>query len=242
MSITIFIKELESDKALCREMKNTTARVNLKDNSKFSKYCERNYYIDLGAATQKLGEAKVKEIKKRNGVRGTGEIKAEKIKDEADLEALKPFTREEGTTWVDLLAQPKEVVNEIMSSGLVSDSMNSWDMLSFEQMGEICGKCVLSWDKGRGCVATLMPGDSPLPEIARKAGLQFVADIPKFAEDKTVFDGSKAKELLAEIEKLRLAVEKEGKQMANRLKGVIERLESMAKVCATNNVKFYFSS
>ena len=81
-----------------------------------------------------------------------------------------------------------------------------------------------------------------MPEIAGKAGLQFVASIPKFAEEKTVFDDSKAKELLSEIEKLRPAVEKEGKQMANRLKGVIERLESMAKVCATNNVKFYFSS
>jgi hypothetical protein len=242
MSITMFLKELESDKALCREMKNTIARVNLRDASKFLAYCERNYFIDLGAAAKKLGEAKLKEIKKRNGVRGTGEIKADKIKDKNDLEALKPFTREEVTTWVDLLSQPKSVVDEIMSSGLVSDSMNSWDMLSFEQMGEICGKCALSWDKGRGCVATLMSGDSPLPEIARKAGLQFIADIPKHAETKTVFDGSKATELLADIPKLRAAVEKEGKQMANRLKGVIERLESAAKVCAENNVRFYFSS
>lgn len=238
----MFIKELESDKALCREMKNTTAQVNLKDNGRFSKYCLRNYFVDLGAAAQKLGDAKIKEIKKRNGVRGTGEIKAEKITDKSDLETLKPFTREEVTTWVDLLAQPKNVVDEIMSSGLVSDTMNSWDMLSFEQMGEICGKCPLSWDKGRGCVATLMPGDSPLPEIARKAGIQFIAEIPRYAEEKTVFDGSKAKELLADIPKLRAAVEKEGKQMANRLKGVIERLESAAKVCAEHNVKFYFSS
>lgn len=238
----MFIKELESDKALCREMKNTTARVNLRDNGRFAQYCERNYFIDLGAAAQKLGEAKLKEIKKRNGVRGTGEIKAEKIKDKGDLEALKPFTREEVTTWVDVLAQPKNVVDEIMASGLVSDTMNSWDMLSFEQMGEICGKCALSWDKGRGCVATLMPGDSPLPEIAKKAGLQFVASIPKYAEEKTVFSGSDAKKSLDEIEKLRPAVEKEGKQMANRLRGVIERLESMAKVCAANDVKFYFSS
>lgn len=238
----MFIKELESDKALCRDKKNTNAQANLKDISKFSKYCERNYYIDLAKAEAKLGKEKLTEIKRRNKVRGTGEIKAEKIKDSKDLEALKPFMREEITTWVNLIQQPKNVQDEIMASGLVSDIMNGWDVLSFEEMGAICGKCVLSWDKGRGCVATLMPSDNPMPEIARKNGLNFIANIPKYAEEKTVFDGAKAKDILSEIEKLRPAVEKEGRGMAHRLSGVIERLESMSKACAENNVKFYFSS
>ena len=242
MSVTMFIKELESDKALCRDRKNKTSQVNLKEFGKFNQYCERNYYIDIPGAIAKLGEDKVKEIKKRNNVRGTGEIKAEKIKDKNDFATLKPFTREEVTTWVNLSLHPKNVQDEILASGLVADMMNGWDMLSFEEMGEICKKCALSWDKGRGCVATLMPGDSPMPEIARKAGLKFIADVPKYAETKEVFDGAKAKELLKEIEKLRPAVEKEGKQMANRMKGVIERLESIAKACAENNCKFYFSS
>ena len=47
---------------------------------------------------------------------------------------------------------------------------------------------------------------------------------------------------MKEIEKLKPAVEKEGKGIAYRLSGVIERLESMAKACAENNVQFYFSS
>ena len=242
MSVTMFIKETESDKALCREKKGKNAQFNLRETGKFNQYCERNFYIDLAAAEAKLGKEKVTEIKRRNKLRGSGEIKAEKVKDKGDLETLKPFTREEVTTWVNILAQPKNVVDEITASGLVSDIMTAWDMIDFEEMGAICGKCALSWDKGRGCVATLMPGESPMPEIARKAGLTFIASIPKYAEDKTVFDGAKAKELLKEIEKLRPAVEKEGKQMAHRLSGVIERLESMAKVCAENNVQFYFSS
>jgi len=238
----MFIKETESEKALCREKKGKNAQFNLKEAGKFKQYCERNYFIDLAAAEAKLGAEKVAEIKKRNKLRGKGEIKAEKVKEKADLETLKPFTREEVTTWVNILALPKNVVDEISASGLVSDVMNAWDMIDFEEMGAICGKCALSWDKGRGCVATLMPGESPLPEIAKKAGLNFIASIPKYAEDKTVFDGAKAKELLKEIEKLRPAVEKEGKMIAHRLSGVIERLESMAKTCAENNVKFYFSS
>lgn len=242
MSVTMFIRETESDKALCREKKGRNAQFNLKEFGKFKQYCERKYFIDLAAAEAKLGKDKVTEIKKRNKLRGSGEIKAEKVKEKTDLETLKPFTREEITTWVNILELPKNTVDEISASGLVSDIMTAWDMIDFEEMGAICGKCVLSWDKGRGCVATLMPGDSPLPEIAKKAGLTFVASIPKYAEDKTVFDGAKAKELLKEVEKLRPAVEKEGKQMAHRLSGVIERLESMAKACAENNVQFYFSS
>lgn len=238
----MFIKETESDKALCREKKGKNAQFNLKEIGKFKQYCERNYFIDLAAAEAKLGKDKITEIKKRNKLRGAGEIKAEKVKEKGDLETLKPFTREEITTWINILALPKSVVDEISASGLVSDVMNAWDMIDFEEMGKICGKCVLSWDKGRGCVATLMPGESPMPEIAKKAGLTFIASIPKYAEDKTVFDGAKAKELLKEIDKLRPAVEKEGKQMAHRLSGVIERLESMAKACAENNVQFYFSS
>jgi len=242
MSISMFIKETESDKALCREKKAKNAQVNLTDIVKFNQYCERNYFINLAAAEAKLGTEKFTEIKKRNKLRGKGEIKAEKVKDKNDLATLKPFTREEVTTWVNILAQPKSVVDEIMASGLVSDIMTAWDMIDFEEMGAICGSCALSWDKKRGCVATLMPSDSPMLEIAKKAGLTFISSIPKYAEDRTVFDGAKAKDLLKEIEKLRPAVEKEGKQMAHRLSGVIERLESMAKACAQNNVKFYFSS
>ena len=242
MSVTMFIKETDSDKALCREKKGKNAQFNLKEFGKFKQYCERNYFIDLAAAEDKLGKDKVAEIKKRNKVRSKGEIKAEKITDKSDLAALKPFTREEVTTWVNILVLPKNVIDEISASGLVSDVMNAWDMIDFEEMGEICGKCALSWDKKRGCVANLMPGGSPLPDIAKKAGLNFIASIPKYAEDKTVFDGAKAKELLKEIEKLKPAVEKEGKGIAYRLSGVIERLESMAKACAENNVQFYFSS
>jgi len=242
MSVTMFIKEIESDKALCREKKKTTAQFNLKEFGKFKQYCERNYFINIPAAEEKLGAEKVAEIKKRNKVRGKGEIKAEKITDKSDLATLKPFTREEVTTWVNLLVLPKNIVDEMKSSGLVSDEMNSWDMIDFEEMGAICGKCALSWDKKRGCVANLMAGESPLPDIAKKAGLNFIASIPKYAEDKTVFDGAKAKELLKEIEKLKPAVEKEGKGIAYRLSGVIERLESMAKACAENDVQFYFSS
>ena len=242
MSVTMFIKETESDKALCREKKATNSQFNLKEFGKFKQYCERNYYIDLAAAEAKLGKDKITEIKKRNKLRGSGEIKAEKVKEKADLETLKPFTREEVTTWVNILALPKGVAEEINASGLVYDVMTAWDMINFEEMGAICGKCALSWDKGRGCVANLMGGDSPMPEIAKKAGLSFIASIPKYAEDGTVFEGAKAKELLKEIEKLRPAVEKEGKQIAHRLSGVIERLEAMAKVCAEYNVKFYFSS
>jgi len=242
MSITMFIKELESDKALCRDAKKRTAQVNLKETSKFEKYCEVNRFIDLAKAEAQLGTEKLAEIKKRNKIRSKGEIKAEKIKEKTDLETLKPFTRHEITTWVDMSKAGGEVAKLIMDSGLVEDVMTGWDILTLVESTAVCAKCVLSWDKGRGCVANLMSGDSPLPEVAKKHNLKFIADIEKFAETKQEFDSAMAKELLKEIEQLKKVIVSEEKMTQRRLAGVIERLEAMAKTCATYNCKFYFAS
>jgi ribosomal protein S18 len=242
MSITMFIKELDSDKALCRDAKKKTAIVNLKEPGKFEQYCEVNHFIDLAKAEAGLGKEKLAEIKKRNKIRSTGEIKAEKVKEKADLETLKPFTRHEITTWVDLGKVGADVASAIMDSGMVEDMMNGWDVLTLVESTAICSKCLLSWDKGRGCVANLMSGDSPLPEVAKKHNLKFIAGIEKYAETKQEFDSAMAKELLKEIEQLKKAITSEEKMTQRRLAGVIERLEAMAKTCATHNCKFYFAS
>ncbi|HDP97054.1 MAG TPA: hypothetical protein ENN25_05110 [Euryarchaeota archaeon] len=241
MSISMSLKELESEKALCKEDKRKIVKVCLSDTVRFEQYCDRNRFIDLAAAEAKLGQEKVAEIKKRNRVRSKGEIEAEKIKEKADLETLKPFTREEITNWVSLDRVPEKARKEIMDSGLVTDQINAWDARSFDEMYETCGKCKLSWDKGRGCIATLIPSESPLPGIADKFGLNFIAAIPSSAEKKVVFEAQRAKELLEEIDKLRDKLPEEGKMMVRRLSGAMDRLESLAKTCSENQVRFYFS-
>lgn len=235
------IKELESDKSLCRDDKNKTLRVFLSDAGKFVQYCDKNGYIDLEAAENKLGTEKLAEIKKRNRVRSKGEIMAEKIKEEKDLETLKPFTREETTEWVTLDLHPSKVQDEILNSGLIKDSINAWDARSFDEMYATCAKCELSWDKGRGCIATLIPSNSPLPEIAQKYRLNFIAKIPKYAEDGTVFDAKTAADLLSELEKLREKIPEEGKMMARRMSGAMDRLEALGKTSKEKGVRFYFS-
>jgi len=241
MSISMSIKELESDKALCRDAKKKTVQVFLSDIGKFSQYCDKNRFIDLAAAEAKLGTEKVAEIKKRNRLRAGGEIMAEKIKEKNDLGLLKPFTREEITNWVTLEPLPKKIQEEVLSSELVTDFVNAWDSLSFDEMYATCAKCELSWDKGRGCIATLIPSNSPLPEIANKYGLKFIAGIPQYAEKGTVFEAEKAKELLQEIKKLREELPAEGKMMVYRLSGAMDRLESLAKTCSEKGVRLYFS-
>ncbi len=242
MSITMFIKELDSDKALCRDAKKKTAQVNLKEPGKFEQYCLVNHFIDMAKAEAALGKDKLAEIRKRNKVRGKGEIKADKIKEKADLETLKPFTRHEITTWVDLTKVSGEVAAVILGSELVADVMNGWDMLTLVESSAVCAKCVLSWDKGRGCVANLMSGDSPLPEVAKKHNLKFISSIEKYAETKQEFDEAAAKELLKEIEQLKKVMVNEEKMTQRRLAGVVERLEAMAKTCSTHGCKFYFAS
>jgi len=241
MSISMSIKELESNEALCRDSKKNTVKVFLSDTAKFAQYCDKNRYIDLAAAEAKMGKEKLAEIKKRNRVRSRGEIIADKITDAKDLEALKPFTREEVTNWLTIELQPEKVRDEIMNSNLVTDSMNAWDLYEFDEMYATCAKCKLSWDKGRGCIATLMPSDSPLPEIAARFGLNFIANIPKSAEDKVVYESKNAGELLKEIEKLRERLPEEGKMMVRRLSGALDRLEALSKTSTEHKVKFYFS-
>lgn len=241
MSISMSIKELESEKALCRDDKKKTVQVFLSDIGKFAQYCDKNRYIDLSAAEQKLGKEKVAEIKKRNRVRSTGEITADKIKEKKDLETLKPFTREETTKWVTLQIHPKNAQEDILKSGLIADSVTAWDALGFDEMYAICAKCELSWDKGRGCIATLIPSDSPLPEIANKYGLKYIAGIPKYAEKGAVFDSSEAKQFLSELKQLRDKLPGEGKMMVRRLSGAMDRLEAIAKTCSDKGVKMYFS-
>lgn len=240
MSVTLAIKEMDTEKALCRDAKNRTVQVFLSDNTKFAKYCEVKRWIDLAAAEKELGADKLGEIKKRNKVRSKRDIPPDKIKDRGDLTTLKPFMGEEVTHWATVENIPRDAQQQIMNSGLVTDAMNAWDMLSLEDMTATCAKCSLSWDKGRGCVATLMGENSPLPEMAKKYGTSFLAGISNYIEQKKVFGPAEAKTVLKEVQDLRNKLPAEGKMMVRRLSGVLDRLEAVAEISSDHKISFYF--
>ena len=107
-------------------------------------------------------------------------------------------------------------------------------------MNELCSKCPLSWDKGRGCIGAFGPENSKLPEIAAKYNCPITASALKSAKDHKIFSSADAEDLLKEVEILKDALPKEGKVYVNRYKGPVERMEAVAKISVSEGCGWYF--
>ena len=118
--------------------------------------------------------------------------------------------------------------------------LTKWDTVPLEETNVICGKCPMSWDKGRGCIGSFGPETSQLPEIAEKYGLPIVARVPALAASREKLSAEDAKKLVQECQVLKEKLPIEGKGPARRYGGVVERMELMADLCAKNGMRFYF--
>jgi DNA-directed RNA polymerase beta' subunit len=178
---------------------------------------------------------------KRNRVDPTVEvIYVAKIKNEADRAKLTPSAKRNYTGWVFVDKVPADVARKIIEKSSPDDRLTGWDMVSFEEMGETCRKCGLSWDDGRGCIGTFGPENSLLPGIASKLGLPIIANAVESSKTKKVFSNDDAKELLKEVAILREKLPNEGKAIVHRYGGVLDRLEKMANIAIKYRTRFYF--
>ena len=241
MGLNMAIMELESDKSLCKGKKLSTVKVFLEDPGRWEKHVEVDKIVDLKAAAARLGQEKLDALIKKARLKVEGdELYLEKVKDPTDQKTLAPFVKEVKTKWILVEKVPSAERKDLVSSAKKENTVTEWDMLEFDEMYATCGKCGLSWDNMKGCVGNFGPSGSPVPELAKKYGLNILAKVNDAAEQKKVFSSKEADELLKEVKVLREKSPAEGKMIVRRIEGTLNRLEAMAKCAKDYNVGFYF--
>lgn len=241
MGLNMAITEIESDKALCKGKKLSTVKVFLDDPGRWEKNVEVDKIIDLKAAAAKLGQEKLDALIKKARLKVEGdELYLEKVKDPADQKTLAPFVKEVRTKWILVEKVPAAERKDLVSTAKKENTVTEWDLLEFDEMYATCGKCGLSWDNKKGCVGNFGPSGSPVPELAKKYGLNMLSKVNEAAESKKVFTPKDADELLKEVKVLREKSPAEGKMIVRRIEGTLNRLETMAKCAKEYNVGFYF--
>ena len=242
MGISIAICETDSAEALCKAGKTDIKRVFLKNVKGHEDYAESDVTMSAAEAKDVMG-AEWENFLKRNRIDPEAEvIYMDKVKNDVDRAHLAPKMRKTYTGWVVLDKVPAEVRKKVIEASSPDDRLTGWDMLSFEEMGETCKRCGLSWDKGRGCIGDFGPESSLLPQIAKKLDLPIVANVVESAKTKKTFSPDDAKELLREVQVLRekMPNEPKGKLLMSRYGGVLERLEGVANIALKYKTRFYF--
>jgi hypothetical protein len=235
------ITELESDKALCRGKKLSVVKVFIEDPSRWEKILEVDRIVDLKKAAEKLGKDKVDAFIKKSKLKIEGdELYLEKVKDENDRKMFTPFIKEVKTKWILMEKVPTDQKKDVVAAAKKENTVTEWDMLEFDEMYATCGKCGLSWDNKKGCVGNFGPSGSPVPELAKKHGLNILSKVNELAEQRKILTSKDADELLREVKVLREKAPAEGKVIVRRIEGTLNRLEAMAKCAKDYNVGFYF--
>lgn len=239
MGINIGICETEAPSAPCRELRANIVKVHLDDPTGYEQYMERDVKVDLETARQAVGDWDA--FIKRNRINpDTDAIYIDKVKKEEDRAVLEPLSESVCTGWITTEGLPRDVKDEVISKASPEDRLTGWDMLSFDEMNEMCANCPLSWDKGRGCIGAFGPDNSLLPEIAGRHGCGIVASVPDAVKEGRRFTSEDAKELLREVEVLRAALPEEGKMMVRRYSGPVDRMEAVAKISVSEGCGFFF--
>ena len=239
MGINIGICETEAPSAPCRELRANIVKVHLDDPTGYEQYMERDVKVDLETARQAVGDWEA--FIKRNRINpDTDAIYIDKVKKEEDRAVLEPLSESVCTGWIATEGLPRDLKDEVISKASPEDRLTGWDMLSFDEMNEMCANCPLSWDKGRGCIGAFGPDNSLLPEIAGRHGCGIVASVPDAVKEGRRFTPEDAKELLREVEVLRAALPEEGKMMVRRYSGPVDRMEAVAKISVSEGCGFFF--
>ena len=213
--------------------------MHLDDPTGYEQYMERDVKVDLETARQAVGDWDA--FIKRNRINpDTDAIYIDKVKKEEDRAVLEPLSESVSTGWITTEGLPGDVKDEVISKASPEDRLTGWDMLSFDEMNEMCANCPLSWDKGRGCIGAFGPDNSLLPEIAGRHGCGIVASVPDAVKEGRRFTSEDAKELLREVEVLRAALPEEGKMMVRRYSGPVDRMEAVAKISVSEGCGFFF--
>ncbi|MCL2147725.1 MAG: hypothetical protein FWH47_00055 [Methanomassiliicoccaceae archaeon] len=239
MGISIGICETEAKSALCRDLRMNVVRVRVDDGSGLEGLAGHDDVVSLEEAKALVGDWEA--FLKRNRVSAeTDAVYMDKLKNEGDIELLRPRAVRKSTGWVDMGKVSAADRERALASSKKENRLTGWDMLSFDEMNDTCGKCKLSWDKGRGCIGSFGPADSLLPGIAEKRGCAITASVPDGARDGRVYTPEDAAALLKEIELLTNALPEEGKMMVRRYSGSLERMGAVANISVSEGCGFYF--
>jgi len=239
MGISIGIHETDAKSALCRDLRMNTIRVRVDNISGMEDLVEYDDIVTLDDARPLVGDWEA--FLKRNRINAeTDAVYMDKVKNDDDIKLLRPKAVRTSTGWVDMEKVKGSDKEKVISVSKKENRLTGWDMLSFDEMNEMCLKCKLSWDKGRGCIGSFGPNDSLLPSIAEKRGCKIVASVPEGASSGRIYTPDDAKILLKEIEILTQALPEEGKMMVRRYGGPLERMNAVANISVSEGCGFYF--
>jgi len=239
MGINMAICETECVNALCRERKGKVLKVLVKDPVAYGSAAEYEMFLPVEDALRHFNDKE--DFRKRNRIReDTKVLYLDRLKCDEDRCTLEKVTVRTYTGWVDVSETCDETRCELISASLPEERQTEWEMTSFEETEEMCSRCTLSWDKGRGCIGSFGPDNGLLPEIARKADCNVTASVPEGARSKRIYTKEDAEVLLREIPVLRDALEKDGKLAVRRYSGPVDRLEAVASISVKENCGFFF--
>ncbi len=239
MGINIGICETEAPSAPCRELRANIVKVHLDDPSGFEEYMEYDTKVDLDTAKKAVGDWDA--FIKRNRINPeTDAVYMDKVKKDDDRATLEPLAQRVCTGWIVTEGLPDDVREMVLAKADADDRLTGWDMLSFDEMNDMCANCPLSWDKGRGCIGAFGPDNSLLPEIAGRHGCPIVASVPDAVKEGKRFTPEDAEELLREVGVLREALPEEGKMMVRRYSGPVDRMEAVARISVSEGCGFFF--
>jgi hypothetical protein len=240
MGVSIAICELDTDASACKNAKTSVLKVNLKEVTGFESCAEFDLLVSVAAAKKAFG-SEFEAFAKRNRVDAESEnIYLEKVKNDADKQKLAPLATKQYTGWIAVDNASADTQKRLLDLADPDNRLTKWDMFSFDEMGEACKKCAVSWDEGRGCIGTFGPDNSALPEIAAKYGCTIIASVPDAVKNKTLFTKEDATRMLEEVKVLREKLPLESKMMVRRYSGVLDRLEKVANISIKYGTKFYF--
>jgi len=239
MGINIGICEMEAKNASCRELRSTIIKVHVNDPKGFEDLVQYEELVELDAAKEAVGDWAA--FIKRNRINEeTDAVYMSKVKKDEDIALLQPISKKVCTGWIPMEGVPDDRKESILKIASKDDIITGWDQLEFDEMNELCSKCPLSWDKGRGCIGAFGPDTSKLPGIAEKYNCPITASAPESAKTHKIFSPKDAEALLKEVEILREALPKEGKVFVNRYGGPVDRMEAVAKISVAEGCGWYF--
>lgn len=240
MGFSMAICELDSANSLCKIGKETIMKARMPSVQGLEAFADYDEVVSSEDAKKVLG-SDWEGFLKRNRLDGEKEsFLLDKVKKEEDVAKLRPVTKKDYTGWVVLSKMSQAMASDAIKKAGPDNLLTQWDTIPLDETNVICGKCGMSWDKGRGCIGSFGPENSQLPEIAKKYNCSIVAKVPDLARTREKLSAQDAAELVKECKVLKEKLEIEGKGPARRYGGVVERMEAMASLCAQNGMRFYF--
>ena len=240
MGISIAICELDSDESLCKEGKLSILKARLDDISGYEACADYDEVVSIAEAKKAMGDDWEAFLKRNRLDEDRESFLLAKVKNEADASKLKSVAGKEYSGWIDLSCLSPDKAEAVKKMAGEDNLLSQWNTVPLDETNAICGKCVMSWDKGRGCMGNFGPDNSQLPEIAAKYDCSVVASIPELAKSGRKLTPQEAEKLSAECKVLREKLPEEGKSPARRYGGVVDRLETVADLCASKGVRLYF--